>query len=275
MTINGETKLIGFVGSTYRTSSMYAMYNAAFDTLQLNYRYVPFAVTNSKQAANAMRALGIHAIGISIPFKQDIMPHLDQLDDQAKLVGAVNVVVNRNGSLQGANTDGTGAVRALEEVTDLSGKTVLLLGAGGAARAIAFALHKHGARVTILNRTKETAAELARAISDSVSFGSLDQIDQYASDSDIIINTTPVGMLGSNTKTESLLASHHLEHQPVVMDIIGKPAQTPLLTNALQMKCPVVYGARMLLWQGVEKFRIYTGVEPPIKVMEDALQQTL
>ena len=162
--INGETHLIGFFGATYRTSKMYAMYNAAFAALGLNYVYVPLIVKDLEKAVEGVRHLGIKAVGVTIPYKIDVVPYLDELDSDASRIGAVNAIVNRHGTLLGANTDGKGAVKALQEVTPVAGKTVVVLGAGGAARAVAFAVADEGGDVVIVNRTKETAATLAAAV---------------------------------------------------------------------------------------------------------------
>src|SRR5713226_7386508 len=131
--INGETHLVGFFGATYRTSKMYAMYNAAFEALGLNYVYVPPIVKDLEKAVEGVRHLGIKAIGVTIPYKIDVIPYLDELDSDARRIGAVNAIVNNNGKLVGANTDGKGAVKALQGVTAIAGKNVVLLGAGGAA----------------------------------------------------------------------------------------------------------------------------------------------
>src|SRR6266516_121098 len=138
--INGETNVIGFFGATYRTSKMYAMYNAAFEALGLNYIYIPFIVQDLAKAVEGVRNLGVQALGVTIPYKIEILPYLDELDSDAQRIGAVNAVINSGGRLIGANTDGKGAVRALQEATSIAGKKVILLGAGGAARALAFAL---------------------------------------------------------------------------------------------------------------------------------------
>src|SRR3989344_4504637 len=112
MTINGETKIIGFFGSTYKTSKMYALYNAAFKALNLNYVYIPFMVSDLKKAVEGIKNLGIHAVGVTIPYKIDIIKYLDELDENAKRIGAVNAVINVNEKLIGYNTDGLGAVMA-------------------------------------------------------------------------------------------------------------------------------------------------------------------
>ena len=134
MKINGETKLIGFFGSTYRTSKMYAVYNAAMEALGLNYIYVPFIVHDLQKAVEGMRHLGMAAAGVTIPYKISIIPFLDELDAEAQRVGAVAVVVNRDGTLIGGTTDGQGALKALREKSDVEGKQIVLLGAGGAAQ---------------------------------------------------------------------------------------------------------------------------------------------
>src|SRR3984893_13681900 len=127
--INGETHLIGFFGATYRTSKMYAMYNAAFEALGLNYLYVPFVVKDISRAIEGVRHLGIRGIGVTIPYKIDVLPYLDELDDDARRIGAVNTIIQQDGRLRGMNTDGRGAVKALQEASDVAGKKVVLLGA--------------------------------------------------------------------------------------------------------------------------------------------------
>ena len=162
--ISGETQIIGFFGATYRTSKMYAMYNAAFQALKLNYIYVPLAVRDLARAVDGVRHLGIKAIGVTIPYKVEVIPYLDDLDQDARRIGAVNAILNQDGRLLGANTDGKGAVRALLEVSALRDKRVLLLGAGGAARALAFALADEGSEPVIINRTLSAAQDLAEAV---------------------------------------------------------------------------------------------------------------
>ncbi len=265
--INGETQLIGFFGSTYRTSKMYAMYNAAFEALGLNYVYVPLVVGDLQKAVEGVRHLGIKAVGVTIPYKIDILPYLDELDDDASRIGAVNAIVNRDGRLLGANTDGRGAVKALQEVTTIAGKKVILLGAGGAARAIAFALTDAGAEVVVLNRTEAAAATLAKAAHGR--FSPLAMLEREMQDAAILINATSVGM--TPAEHESPVKSGLLASVPVVMDIVSAPKETTLLREARRQGCTIVYGERMLFWQGALKFKLYTGLEPPIEVMEKAL----
>lgn len=269
MNINGETKLIGFFGSTYRTSKMYAMYNSVFLHLGLNYVYVPFVVHDIKKGVEGIRALGIGAVGLTIPFKVSIIKYLDELDKDAKRIGAVNVVLNINGKLVGGNTDGKGGVTALKEKTEIKGKNVVLLGAGGAARALAFALNDEGGEITILNRTLDEAKELAQAV--GCQFGGLEELSGLMPSADILINSTSVGM--APEIDQSLVDKGLLRKKITVMDVVSDPRETKLLREAKNAGCELVFAEKMLLWQGALKFKYYTGIEPPISIMEKALKE--
>lgn len=273
MQIDGNTRLIGFFGSTYRTSKMYTMYNAALQALGLNYLYVPFAVRDLGQAVAGVRHLGVAAVGVTVPYKIDIMSHLDVIDSDAARIGAVNVVINNEGSLVGRNTDGKGALRALQEAVSVRGRHVTLLGAGGSARAIAFALRDAGAHLLILNRTEQHAEELAAAVGDDTRSGGLERLSSALRESSILINTTTIGMAGTPEEGQSPVPDELLRSEIIMMDIVSEPRETPLLHAAQARGCRVVYGDRMLLWQGVYKFQMYTGVEPPIEVMEQAMER--
>jgi shikimate dehydrogenase len=265
--INGETHIIGFFGSTYKTSKMYAMYNAAFEALELNYIYVPLIVKDLAKATEGIRHLGIKAVGVTIPYKIDIIPYLDEMDSDARRIGAVNAIVNHDGVLLGANTDGKGAVKALQEVTTIVGKKVVLLGAGGAARAIAFAIVDGGGDLVIVNRTQAAAQNLARAV--DCKYETIDKLEQELEDAHVVINATSVGMVPH--VNESLVRKEGLSPELVVMDLVSAPKETKLLKEARERGCNIVYGDRMLLWQGVLKFGVYAGVEPPVEVMEKAV----
>jgi shikimate dehydrogenase len=266
--INGETHIIGFFGATYKTSKMYAMYNAAFEALGLNYIYVPLVVKDLEKAVEGVRHLGIKAIGVTIPYKIDVLPYLDKLDSDARRIGAVNAIVNHDGTLLGANTDGKGAVKALQEITALAGKKVVLLGAGGAARAIAFAIVDEGGSLVIVNRTKDAAADLAKAV--DCKYATIDKLEQAMIGAHIVINATSVGM--APAENASLVRKEWLSPECIVMDLVSHPRETKLLKEAKERGCQIVYGERMLFWQGALKFQIYTGVEPPIEVMEKAIK---
>lgn len=269
MNINGETKIIGFFGSTYKTSKMYAMYNAAFEHLKLNYVYIPFVVNDLGKSIEGMRHMGIHAVGVTIPFKTVIIPFLDDLDNNAKRIGAVNVVVNKDGKLIGANTDGEGAVLALKEKTKISGKRVILIGAGGAARAIAFAIRDERGMLTILNRTEQEAKNLAVEV--GCDFGGLDNLGKVIKDAHILIQSTSVGMA---PKADRSLVPKRLLHPGLtVLEVVSNPKMTKLVSDAKEIGCTVIFAERMLLFQGTLKFTMYTGVKAPVSVMQKALEK--
>lgn len=271
MKIDGGTKLIGFLGSTYRTSKMYAIYNAAMEALGLNYIYVPFVVNDLQKAVDGIRHLGVAAAGVTIPYKISIIPYLDELDDESRHVGAVAVVMNRDGRLIGGTTDGKGALRALREKTEVRGKRVTMVGAGGAARAIAFSLKQAGAEITVLNRAEEIAMAESLGKDIGCPWGDLSQLAENAGRSEILINTTPMGMANTSLEGKSLVPRELLGRGMTVMDIVTTPRETRLLQDAAAAGCGVVHGDSMLLWQAVYKFQMYTGVEPPIDVMRQAM----
>lgn len=250
--INGETKIIGFLGTTYKTSKMYALYNAAFEYLKLNYAYVPFIVTDLKKAVAGIRNLGIHALGVTVPYKIDIVKYLDELDENARRIGAVNAVINTNGILKGFNTDGDGAVYAFQEKNIIiKNQKIIILGTGGASKSIAVALTDLGGKIIIIKRDD------------------LKSLRIKAKDSDIIINTTPVGMFPEIN--DSLIPEKLLFPKLTVMDIVTNPKETKLLKDAQKVGCKIIYGDRMLLWQAVEKFKLFTAKDAPLNIMEEAL----
>lgn len=266
MIINGETKIIGFLGSTYKTSKMYRMYNQAFDHLGLNYTYIPLVVQDLKTAIEGIRELGISGVGVTIPYKTQATKYVDELDSKAKKIGALNTIINNGNKLIGYNTDGDGGLKALEEVIEISGKKVILLGAGGAARALAFSLSEKKANLVILNRTLDKAKDLASQV--RAKSGTLDELGNEIKDSEIIINTTEIGMFPD---TKSLVDPKLLSDNMTVFDIVENPTETQLLKDAKLKGCKVVYGKRMLFWQAVLKFKLFTGVNAPEKVMEEVL----
>ncbi len=265
--INGDTRLIGFFGSTYKTSKMYAMYNNAFEALDLNYRYIPCVVNDLEKAVEGIRHMGFAGIGITVPYKESIIPFLDELEDDAQKVGAVNVVINRDGKLIGGNTDGQGAICALEEQMLLSGKKITLLGAGGAAKAIAYSLSELDCSVTIINRDQKKAQQLAHVT--KADYARFEQLSEAVKHADILINATTVGMYPNIS--ECLVDAPLILPSMTVMDIVSNPRETELVKRALARGARVVPAERMLLHQGVIKFKYFTGQEAPIEVMEKTL----
>jgi shikimate dehydrogenase len=272
MQIDGRTRLIGFFGSTYKTSKMYAMYNAAIKALGLNFIYVPFVVDDLEKAVMGVKHLGIAAIGVTIPYKIEIMKYLDEIDLDAQRIGAVNVIVNQDRKLMGGNTDGQGALKALKEKTEVKNQKIAIFGAGGSARAIAFSLADAGGHITILNRTEEKAKELALAVGENIQYGGFHSLTSTLKESQIIINTTPVGMINTSQEGQSIIPENLLRPDMTVMEIVSKPRETKLVQDARKKGCNIVYGYRMLLWQGIYKFKRYTNVEPPMEIMEQAME---
>lgn len=248
-----------------------AMHLAGYRALGLDgWHYEPFRVVDLPAAVAALRALGLRGVGVSMPFKLDILPLLDDLHPVAHAIGAVNTVVNEGGRLTGHNTDWLGAVRAVEEATSLAGARVLLLGAGGAARAIAHGLRERGARTAILNRD---AARAARLASDTGAAVAPPEHARVRGPYDVLINATSVGM--REIDEGSPVAPEALSRELLVMDIVYKPIETALVQAARAAGAPVIHGGRMLLHQAAAQFELYTGRPAPLDAMDAALQRAI
>jgi len=217
-----------------------------------------------------MRALGIRGFGVSQPYKQAVMPLLDELEPVAARIGAVNTIVNTTGRLVGHNTDWVGAVRALEEARPLEGARTLLVGAGGAARAIAFGLRERRAQLTIANRDVAKAAALA-ADTDARGAG-LDEAAR-AGDYDVVVHATVLGQ--ADTSLESAVPEDALRPGQIVMDIVYKPVRTRLYEAALRRGAIAIHGGRMLLHQAAAQFELYTGHPAPLPAMDAELTRML
>jgi shikimate dehydrogenase len=191
------------------------------------------------------------------------------MDDLAGRIGAVNTIVNRGGRLVGYNTDGIGALKALEESTELSGKSCIMIGAGGAARAIGYVLMEKGIKLTVANRSAERGKSLCKAL--GCRFINLEGL--LRENADILINTTPVGMAPGHGS--SLVPEQALKNGMVVMDIIYNPLETRLIAMAGSRGCITINGLAMFVYQGAEQFRLWTGLEPPIDVMKNAVKEVL
>ncbi len=262
---------ITLCGSLSRVASPLgrSMHEAGYRALGLAYTYVPFEVRDLAGAVTGMRALGIRGFGVSQPFKEQVVALLDALDPVAGRIGAVNTIVNDDGRLVGHNTDWIGATRALEEARSIPGARVLLLGAGGAARAIAFGLRERGAVTTIANRDRARAERLAGDI--GARAADLDEA-RRAADYDIVVNATAVGQSGSGETAASPVPAESLRAGQVVMDIVYKPVRTRLVETAGDRGATVIHGGRMLLHQAAAQFELYTGRPAPLSALEAALK---
>lgn len=269
--INADTKICCLIGDPVEHSLSPLIHNAGYQALGINYAYVSFRVKDIKQTIEGIRGLGIRGASVTIPHKTSAIKHLDRLDPLAEKIGAVNTIVNDDGALTGYNTDGDGALQALEEVTSLKGKKAVLIGSGGAASAIAVGLKAKGVKLVVLNRTEAKARELAKKVNAS-GFGSLNRLSEIAP-ADILINATPLGMWPETG--QSTIPRELLHNKLTVFDIVYNPRETRLLAEARERGCAVVYGDRMFLYQAVKQFELFTGLKSPIKAMEAALAQAL
>ncbi|MBE6502895.1 MAG: shikimate dehydrogenase [Methanobrevibacter sp.] len=280
MNITGSTNIVGLIGNPVEHSFSPQMHNAAFKALNLDYTYVAFDVNPAdlKTAINGAKSLNIKGFNVTIPHKINVINYLNTLDDIAKLIGAVNTIDFKN--LKGYNTDGIGAIKAIEEIDSVKNKNIVIAGAGGASRAISFYLAKYGAdKITILNRNIDKAKNLANDILNSnliedIKTDSISQINDYLNDSNILINTTPVGM-SPNINDKPIATADNMHEDLIVFDAVYNPNETVLLKEAIKANAKPVYGIKMLLYQGAESFKIWTGQNPPIDVMEEILIKTL
>lgn len=280
MEVKGSTNIVGLIGNPVGHSFSPPMHNAAFEKLGMNYIYVAFDVLpkDLEIAIKGAKALSIIGLNVTIPHKIDAMNHLNEVDEIAKLIGAVNTIDLRN--LKGYNTDGIGSVKAIKEVTPIKDKKVVIAGAGGASRAISFYIaNEKPEKISILNRNVKKAERLEKDILNSkiinnTETDSINEINKYLNDADILIDTTPIGMYPNINDTP--IANSTMFHEDLVVnDIVYNPNETTLIKETIKAGATPVYGIKMLLYQGAESFRIWTGQEPPIDAMEDALKKYL
>ena len=244
------------------------MHNAAFRALGVDAVYLAFDVPPERlrDAVLGARSLGIRQLAVSLPHKQAVMAHLDEVDPTARRIGAVNTVTLRGERLVGSNTDWLGAVRALERERKLSGARAVVLGAGGAACAAVFGLLERGARVVVLNRTPERADALAAALG---AHGAGALSDLRAGEYDVLVNTTSVGL----REDRSPVAADALGSGTLVMDAVYEPEQTRLLRDAGARGAHTLSGKWWLVYQAAEQLRLWTGCEPPIEAMAEAFDR--
>ena len=277
MKISGKTRVCAIIGDPVEHSLSPVMHNAAFKELGLNLVYVAFTVTRNelKDAISSARTLGLRGLNVTMPHKNAVITYLDETDSTAKAIGAVNTILNNKGKLIGYNTDGVGAMRALKENgISPDGKKMLLLGAGGAAKAIAFQAAQEVEELVILNRTSEKAEKLAELLrkkfGERVKGGALsaEVLKKEMKDADILVNATSVGM--HPDVNSSPVPSDLLRSGLCVMDIIYNPLETKLVTDAKAVGAKVVLGLEMLLYQGAVSFEIWTKHPAPVEVMKKA-----
>ena len=269
MTLDQYTEAYGVIGNPVRHSLSPAMHNAAFREKGINAAYLAFEPVDLQDCIKGCRSMGIKGLSVTIPFKSDIIPLLDEVDDFALGIGAVNTVVNAGNRLKGYNTDAAGAMRALEEKTDVSDRRAVIIGAGGAARGIGYILQQRGLEVIIANRSVDRGMDLSRSL--GCEFIQLDKLPEVRAD--ILINTTPAGMY-PNVDISPVPEKAFKEGQ-VVMDIIYTPYKTRFLAMAEDRGCQTINGLSMFIYQGAEQFRLWTGIEAPLDIMTEAVKKAL
>lgn len=241
------------------------MHNAALKAMGLDGCYVSLCVRNLPGAVQGLRGMDIRGVSVTIPFKSEIIEYLDDLDDEALRIGAVNTVVNDSGRLTGHNTDWRGLTRSLTEHVEVEGKTVVILGAGGTARAAIYGVVKEGGHPIIVNRTEGKGRELAQDW--GCPYESLENIGKIKAH--ILINTTPVGMFPHTD--ERPFQDVFLAGFSWVVDVIYNPLKTSLLQAAGTAGCGTLPGLDMFVYQGAEQIRLWTGQEPPVDVMRQVV----
>jgi 3-dehydroquinate dehydratase / shikimate dehydrogenase len=264
-TISPSTRVFGVVGNPLGQSKGIYVHNALFRKMRTNAVYCKWLV---RDLGRFMKRVAPHLDGFSVtlPHKEDMMQYLDSVDPTARSIGAVNTVVRRNGKLVGTNTDAPGALDAIEAKMPVRGKTMLVVGAGGAARAIAFEAKKRGAMVRVANRTAEKARLLARQLGiQSVPMAE-------AGDTDILVNATSVGMTPRATETP---VPRNFIRARLVFDAVYNPPVTRLLREARMNNARIVTGMEMYLNQGVRQSRLFTGRNPDVALMRRILRARL
>jgi len=280
-TMNATTRLCALIGNPVAHSLSPAIHNAAFQHLGLNFAYVAFKVDDVDSALRGIRALtGIRGVSVTIPHKVTVLPYLDDIAPTARNIGAVNTIVSDGGRLTGYNTDATGALAALREGgAPVDNAHVLMLGSGGAARAIAFALCMDAtiSALTILAPLDQERDRLVQDLRDkttaTVSGYSLnpETLARHLSNTQTMIHCTPVGM--SPKMDETCVPASLLSPHLTVMDIVYNPLETRLLKEARQAGCRTVYGLEMFLHQAVGQFELWTQQPAPVVVMRAVLAQ--
>jgi shikimate dehydrogenase len=271
--ISGRTRLLALIGHPVGHSLSPAMHNASFVADDLDYVYVCLDIEPAElpTAVRGLKALRLRGFNVTMPHKRAMIPLVDELDEEARVSGAVNTVVVEASGLRGFNTDGGGMVMACQEAgIELAGKSILLLGAGGTAAAIAVAFGKAGiGELHIANRNVELAARLRDKLHGTGKRGLAIRPLNALPDAEIVINTTPLGMKEGDPMP---VPPDYVQQGRVFCDAVYRPGtNTPLVRLARERNVPVVAGDRMLLYQGVLAQKLWTGREPNVREMDQAI----
>jgi len=265
--IDTSTALYCVLGNPVAHSQSPVIHNGAFQDKNINAVYLAFAPDDIQDGVTAIRSLGIKGASVTIPFKESVMDHLNWIDPMALDIGAVNTLVNEDGILKGYNTDSRAGVVPLLDY-GIQGKRVCIVGAGGAARAVAHGVAREGGKIIITNRTREKGSDLAARVNGEF-VSSEDAIHIRA---DVVINTTSLGM---DPHSELLSFPKTALHPGmVVMDVNYTPLDTVLLKTARQKGCVVIDGLSMFLAQAAAQFRLWTGIQPDMELMRQQVLAT-
>jgi len=272
----GSTRVLCVIGHPVSHSLSPVMHNAAIEALNVDYVYVAFHVLPERlgEAVEGFRALEIAGVNVTLPHKERVIEYLDEIDETARAIGSVNTIVNSEGRLKGFSTDGPGFLRSVEsEWGKVGGCRVLVLGAGGSAKAIAFELARIGCEIVIANRTYSRAVDLAQSIG---AWGQgacaipleREALAEAVQSVDLLINTTSVGMHPDVEATP--FPPDLIRPGLLVYDLIYNPPRTKLVEEAEARGARALNGLKMLVYQGALSFEMWTGIKPPIDVMENA-----
>jgi shikimate dehydrogenase len=283
--MDSQTKVCAVIGNPVGHSLSPLVHNAAFQAKNLNFVYLAFPVKNVRAAIEAVRELGMRGLSVTIPHKETVVQYLDEIDPVARRMGSVNTVVNQDGHLFGTSTDGPGAMKALAEAgVDTRDASVVILGAGGAARALGFTLASKGGvsgiHIIALQAEKSRLDNLAREIHESssipvsaVTFEDREGFQSAVASADLLINCTPVGMHPGVDATP--LPNEWHRPDLAVFDIVYTPRRTKLLRKAEEKGAKIVEGLEMFVHQAAIQFELWTGVEAPTDLMRRVLAEEL
>jgi shikimate dehydrogenase len=281
--ITGHTRIVGVIGDPVKHSRSPQMHNSAIQELELDYVYVPFHVKaeNLRSAIEGFKAINVVGINITLPHKQNALPLMESLSEEARLIGAVNTMVFKDDFVEGHNTDARGFIDSLYEngINNLKGMKVVVLGAGGGARAIVVGLAlEKVANITIANRTPQNATNLADDLSEKTGISMTvialndEKLGDLIAECDLLVSTTTSGM---DPNAELPINPDWLNPKGIVSDIVYTPPETKLLKSAKDKGLKTIGGMGMLVNQGAISFKLWTGVQPPIETMRKALAQAL
>ncbi|MGE5805338.1 MAG: shikimate dehydrogenase [Ignavibacteria bacterium] len=278
-----NTQLIGLLGHPIKHTYSPFIHNVTIELKKLNYIYLPFDVppSNLKNALKGMIALGIKGFNITIPHKENILHFLNDVSEEASIIGAVNTIVNDNGKLTGYNTDVHGILETLNPYKEtINGERISVVGAGGAARAVIYSLIRYfkPRKIILINRTEERAESMKNYFKDKMKFDSFKTMELFPPDmvnifkeSKLIINATPIGMFPDSDDSITNLEDSFIKDH-IVFDLVYNPPQTRLLQTASKKGALALNGLKMLVFQAAKSFELWTGEKMPIEEIQKSLQ---